>query len=95
MNVVSPDVIKIFGEIFEQMENDTEVKAVIFISGKKDFMAGADIKSFAIEKKGDFRPIQKAGHDTLNKIENSKKLYISAVHGTAFGLGTELRNLWI
>ncbi len=90
MNVVSPDVIKIFGEIFEQMENDSEVKAVIFISGKKDFMAGADIKSFAIEKKGDFRPIQKAGHDTLDKIENSKKLYISAVHGTAFGLGTEL-----
>lgn len=90
MNVVSPDVIKIFGEIFEQMENDNEVKAVIFISGKKDFMAGADIKSFAIEKKGDFRPIQKAGHETLDKIESSKKLYISAVHGTAFGLGTEL-----
>lgn len=90
MNVVSPSVIDIFGQIFEQMESDNEVKAVIFISGKKDFMAGADIKSFAIEKKGDFRPIQKAGHDTLNKIENSKKLYISAVNGTAFGLGTEL-----
>ncbi len=90
MNVVSPSVIDIFGQIFEQMENDNEVKAVIFISGKKDFMAGADIKSFAIEKKGDFRPIQKSGHDTLDKIENSKKLYISAVHGTAFGLGTEL-----
>lgn len=90
MNVVSPSVIDIFGQIFEQMENDQEVKAVIFISGKKDFMAGADIKSFAIEQKGDFRPIQKAGHETLNKIENSKKVYISAVHGTAFGLGTEL-----
>jgi len=90
MNVVSPSVIDIFGQIFEQMENDPEVKAVIFISGKKDFMAGADIKSFAIEKKGDFRPIQKAGHVTLDKIENSKKVYISAVNGTAFGLGTEL-----
>ncbi len=90
MNVVSPTVIDIFGQIFEQMENDPEVKAVIFISGKKDFMAGADIKSFAIAKKGDFRPIQKAGHVTLDKIENSKKPFIAAVHGTAFGLGTEL-----
>ena len=90
MNVVSPTVINFFGQIFAQIEQDDEIKAAIFISGKKDFMAGADIKSFAIEKPGDFRPIQKAGHDTLDKIEASNKPFIAAIHGTAFGLGTEL-----
>jgi 3-hydroxyacyl-CoA dehydrogenase/enoyl-CoA hydratase/3-hydroxybutyryl-CoA epimerase len=90
MNVVSPAVIQLFGEVFNLVEKDDDIKAVIFISRKKDFMAGADIKSFAIEKPGDFRPIQAAGHQVLDKIENSKKPFIAAVHGTAFGLGTEL-----
>ena len=90
MNVVSPAVIGFFGDIFRQIEEDESVKAAIFISGKKDFMAGADIRSFAIEKEGEFRPFQKAGHQTLDKIEKSSKPFIAAIHGTCFGLGTEL-----
>ena len=38
MNVVSPTVIGIFGQIFEQMEKDAEVKAVIFISGRNELL---------------------------------------------------------
>ncbi|RMG23058.1 MAG: hypothetical protein D6730_15250, partial [Bacteroidetes bacterium] len=55
MNVVSPDVIRIFGEVFDRIEQDPQVRAAVLISRKKDFIAGADIKSFAIEKPGDFR----------------------------------------
>lgn len=90
MNVVSPSVIELFDEVNQRIQSDDAIKAVVFISGKPDFMAGADIKSFQIEKEGDFRPIQKKGHDALFAIENSKKPFVSAIHGAAVGLGTEL-----
>ncbi len=90
MNVVSPDVIGIFEILGNQLIEDDQIHAVIFISGKKDFMAGADIKSFQIEKEGDFRPFQAKGHASLNRIEHSKKPFIAAINGACVGLGTEI-----
>ena len=90
MNVISIDVMNILQEAFDRIKDDDEVKAAIIISKKKDFLAGADIKSFAIEKVGDFSPIQKRGLEGLEQLENSKKPIIAAVHGTAYGMGTEL-----
>ena len=90
MNVVSPDIIQLFDELGPKLQDNSEIKAVIFISRKPDFMAGADIKSFQIEKKGDFRPFQAKGHAALNTIENSKKPFVAAINGACVGLGTEL-----
>jgi len=89
-NTVSPQLIDLFDSVFDKLENNDAVQAAIFISRKEDFMAGADIKSFEIEKAGEFFPIQLKGHQALDRLENSKKPVISAVHGTAYGLGTEL-----
>lgn len=90
MNVVSPEVIKIFGELTEKLDKDNRIKAAVLISRKPDFIAGADIKSFSIEKEGDFRPFQAAGHKSLEWIENSPKPIIAAINGACMGLGTEL-----
>ncbi|MCB9038143.1 MAG: enoyl-CoA hydratase/isomerase family protein [Lewinellaceae bacterium] len=90
MNVVSPAVIELFDALMDKIESDPEIQAAVFISRKPDFMAGADIKAFAIEKEGDFRPYQEQGHRALDRIERCKKPFVSAVHGTAYGLGTEL-----
>lgn len=90
MNVVSPEVIGFFEELNPKLQNNNEIDAIVFISRKPDFMAGADIKSFQIEKKGDFRPFQERGHKALFEIEQSKKPFVSAIHGAAVGLGTEL-----
>ncbi|MCB0560854.1 MAG: enoyl-CoA hydratase/isomerase family protein [Lewinellaceae bacterium] len=90
MNVVSPAVIELFDALMDKIEGDPEILAAVFISKKADFMAGADIKAFAIEKEGDFRPFQEQGHRALDRIEQCRKPFVSAVHGTAFGLGTEL-----
>ena len=90
MNVVSPAVIGLFDELNNKIQGDDSIKAVVFISGKPDFMAGADIKSFQIEKEGDFRPFQAKGHQSLFDIENSKKPFVSAINGACVGLGTEL-----
>ena len=89
-NVVSPALIPVFNEMADIVENDDNIKAVVFISGKKAFIAGADIKSFKIEKKGDFQPFLKTGHKLLNRLEKSKKPYVAAIHGTCYGLGVEM-----
>lgn len=76
--------------VFEEIKTDNEIKGVIITSAKKDFIAGADIKAFAIEKKGDFRPIQAKGHKGLAELEAQSKPVVAAIHGTAYGLGVEL-----
>jgi 3-hydroxyacyl-CoA dehydrogenase/enoyl-CoA hydratase/3-hydroxybutyryl-CoA epimerase len=90
MNVVSPEMMGVLDEVFEEIKTSDDIKGVIIMSAKKDFIAGADIKAFSIEKKGDFRPIQAKGHTGLLELELGKKPIVAAVHGTAYGLGVEL-----
>lgn len=90
VNVISPDLINFFDEVFIELEKDSSIKAGILISDRPDFIAGADIKAFKADKKGDFLPTLTKGHNSLNKLENSKKPIICAINGTCFGLGTEI-----
>lgn len=90
MNVVSPAFLDIFEKVFENLFQDEAVKAMVLISAKKDFIAGADIKAFKADKKGDFQPISRKAHDFLNRLAKSKKPIVAAIHGTAYGLGVEL-----
>lgn len=90
INIVSPSLISMMEELFDEIFNDLEIKAIIIISKLKDFMAGADIKAFAIEKEGEFRPIQAKGHELLSRLEKQSKPVIAAMHGTCYGLGLEL-----
>ncbi len=90
MNVVSPAAIPIFDTLVSKVQEDDNILAVVLISRKRDFMGGADIKSFQIQKEGDFRPFQVQGHQTMQRIIASKKPFLAAIHGTCVGLGTEL-----
>ena len=90
VNVVSPTLIDVFEQIIDEIIADDKIKAAVFISAKKDFIAGADIQSFKADKVGDFQPISRKGHDLLAKLENSSKPFVAAIHGTAYGLGVEL-----
>lgn len=90
MNIVSPEVIQIFGQLQGKLEALDGVKAQVLISRKSDFIAGADIKSFSIEKEGDFRPFQAEGHKSLDWIENYHKPTIAAINGACLGLGLEM-----
>ncbi len=90
MNIVSPSLMGDFDQIFNEIALNEKIKGAILISAKKDFIAGADIKSFTGEKIGDFQPTSREGHKMLNQIQQSKKPIISAINGTCYGLGTEI-----
>lgn len=90
VNIVSPKLIDVFDHVIDDIISDDEVKAAVFISTKKDFIAGADIQSFSAEKVGDFQPLSRKGHLLFDKLQNSPKPFIAAIHGTAYGLGVEL-----
>ncbi|MEM6804274.1 MAG: 3-hydroxyacyl-CoA dehydrogenase NAD-binding domain-containing protein [Bacteroidota bacterium] len=90
MNIVSPEVIKLFAQLKDRVASNSDIKAQVLISKKPDFIAGADIKSFSIEKEGDFRPAQAEGHKSLAWIENFSKPTIAAINGACLGLGLEM-----
>ena len=90
MNIVSPTLMGDFDQIFNEIATNENIKGAILISAKKDFIAGADIKSFTGEKVGDFQPTSRQGHKMLDQIQQSKKPIISAINGTCYGLGTEI-----
>ncbi|MDG2343531.1 MAG: 3-hydroxyacyl-CoA dehydrogenase NAD-binding domain-containing protein [Flavobacteriales bacterium] len=90
MNIVYPTLMGDFDQIFNEIATNQNIKGAILISAKKDFIAGADIKSFTGEKVGDFQPTSRQGHKMLDQIQQSKKPIISAINGTCYGLGTEI-----
>ena len=89
-NILSFDSMSNFEEIFDGIANDDSLSAVVLISKKKDFVAGFDINSFKAEKEGDFLPFFQEGHRILQYIEDFPKPIVAAVHGTCYGLGTEI-----
>lgn len=91
INKISPDVIGLFDSVYSELESNAAVKAIVLISKKKDFIAGADIEAFShVKKKGDFEPITRKGHAILGKLEKSPKPVIAAIHGNCLGAGLEI-----
>ncbi len=91
INKISPDVITLFDGVFSELDKDPSVKAIVLISKKKDFIAGADIEAFKkVTKPGDFEPITRKGHEILGQIENSKKPVVAAIQGSCLGAGLEI-----
>src|SRR5215475_5720371 len=88
VNALSPGVPEGIMASLEAAKKDPEVKAVVIIGGGRTFIAGADIREFGKIVAGD-RP-RFSLNPSLNKIEDSTKPVIMAIHGTAFGGGLEV-----
>ena len=83
VNALSAAVRDGLGEAFEAGQADPEVKAMVLLGGGRTFIAGADIREFGQPPKG------KPFHEVLVGMENSNKLIVAAIHGTALGGGLE------
>ncbi len=89
VNALSPGVPEGIAAAVEQFGRDGEVRAIVLVGGGRTFIAGADIREFAkITSSGDHR--RGPGlNPVLDKIENSAKPVVAAIHGTALGGGLE------
>ncbi len=87
VNALSPGVPEGIMAGIDAAEKDPEVKAVVLIGGGRTFIAGADIKEFGKVTSGEKPRI--SFNAVLDKIENSTKPVVMAIHGTAFGGGLE------
>src|SRR5271168_1886142 len=87
VNALSPGVPEGIMASIETAEKDPEVRAIVLIGGGRTFIAGADIKEFGKVTSGQKPRI--SFNAVLEKIENSTKPVVMAIHGTAFGGGLE------
>ena len=73
-------------------EDDEEIKAAVIISGKKDdFISGADVGEFLkIHSSDQARTISLRTQDIINRIENFRFPFVSAINGACLGVGLEI-----
>jgi len=78
--------------LLNEIQSNSLVNAVVLISGKpNNFIAGADINMLqAITDVESGYEFIKEGHSIFNKIADSKKPIVAAIHGNCFGGGLEV-----
>jgi len=91
-NTVRAEFAEDFEGIFSQIENSTNLKAIVLISGKKNgFVAGADIGMLQnLTSEDEVVALAKIGHQVFNKIEALEMPVVAAINGACLGAGLEL-----
>jgi enoyl-CoA hydratase/carnithine racemase len=90
-NSISPDVVQALRDVWELIEGNGEVRAMLLASPNPAlFCAGADIKAFTRMDAGMGKALLDGVHELLRRWESSRVVTIAAVNGLAFGGGCEL-----
>ncbi|RST76299.1 enoyl-CoA hydratase [Siminovitchia acidinfaciens] len=90
-NALSTEVIKELEQLFDELSNDKDVRAILLYGEGRFFSAGADIKEFTEVQSGEeFSELASNGQRVFEKIESFSKPVVAAIHGAALGGGLEL-----
>lgn len=82
-------------EILKEMQSNSTVQSVVFISGKPgSFIAGADVTMIQkVKDEQEAYQIAKGGQEIFETIANSKKPVVAAIQGACLGGGLEVNIL--
>ena len=91
MNTLRAEFSSAFEKAFAEVEQNPDIRAAVLISGKKDFIVGADINMLSgLKSEDDARALLEKSHDMLQRLVASKKPMVAAVAGQALGGGWEV-----
>ncbi len=92
VNTLQADIAAELERVFARLEQNSNVKAVLLISGKPDsFVAGADIKMLrAVERAEQAAELSRTGQRALSAIVDFRVPVVAAIHGACLGGGLEL-----
>jgi enoyl-CoA hydratase/long-chain 3-hydroxyacyl-CoA dehydrogenase len=90
-NTLSERSARALQTAFEQAERNPAVEGIVLLSGKADFIAGADIAMLqACTSAAQVEQLSRDMHRQLDRIEQSKKPVVAAIHGACLGGGLEV-----
>lgn len=93
VNALNSKTMEELAETFEELDKNSEVKAVVLTGEGKNqtFVAGADLKEMAqIKSPQEAEALARNGQTILNRIEKMKKPVIAAINSVCVGGGNEL-----
>ncbi len=90
-NALSSSLIEELANVFDELEHDSKIRAILLYGEGRFFSAGADIKEFTTIQSGEqFSALSAHGQNVFEKIERFPKPVVAAIHGAALGGGLEL-----
>jgi len=89
VNALSPGVPEGIAQAIDRLNSDDSLAAAVLLGAGRTFISGADIREFAKMRSAE-APAAAGFPDLLNRIENSPKPLVMAIHGNALGGGLEL-----
>ncbi len=90
-NLFSFDFLRAYKEAIRIAAEDTQIRGVVVLSAKRDYIAGGDLRSFANppeDKSLIFSALMEM-HATMRHIEKIGKPIVAAINGNALGGGLE------
>ncbi|HZX40272.1 MAG TPA: enoyl-CoA hydratase-related protein, partial [Myxococcaceae bacterium] len=90
VNTLSPIIGAEFEQELERLGQDPAVKAIVFTSGKQDFVVGADVKWLgSLRTEGDGEKASREGQQGFDRLASFSKPVVAAIHGACLGGGLE------
>jgi 3-hydroxyacyl-CoA dehydrogenase/enoyl-CoA hydratase/3-hydroxybutyryl-CoA epimerase len=91
VNKITASVVAELEQLLKEVAEETSVRAAVIISGKPDnFIAGADIDQFVkLQTEEEALELVRGGQALINKIADSSKPVVAAIHGACVGGGFE------
>jgi 3-hydroxyacyl-CoA dehydrogenase / enoyl-CoA hydratase / 3-hydroxybutyryl-CoA epimerase len=92
VNTLSVALMPQFEKVFDELSQDSAVKAVVIASGKDNgFIAGADIDDLnEVDSAADGSALSTRGQQAMARLESLKVPTVAAIHGDCLGGGLEL-----